>query len=511
MAGKTEYKILKIDPYLKPYRQDIALRMDRYHETRRALLGDKTDIVDFANGYLYYGLHRTENGWVYREWAPGADEMHLIGDFNGWDRLACPMKRLEGGVWEVEIPGRDAIAPGSHVKVCVTKDGKWMDRIPAYIRATASENESYNLTGVVYTGAGYKWNDEGFLHRRVKPLFIYEAHIGMAQEGYGIGTYREFAENVLPRIKKQGYNCVQLMAIAEHPYYGSFGYQVTNFFAPSCRFGSPDDLKYLVDKAHGMGLMVIMDIVHSHACLNVGEGLNMFDGTDGQYFRSGPRGTHEVWNTRLFDYGRHEVLHFLLSNVKYWMMEYHIDGFRFDGVTSMLYHNHGLGEAFMDYGQYFSMNTDTEAVTYLQLATELIHGINPYAIAIAEDMSGMPGMCLPIRYGGIGFDYRLSMGVPDFWVKQLKSASDEDWDMGKMWYELTTCRPQEKTIGYCECHDQALVGDKTLIFRMADAEMYTGMDKESGSLVVERAVALYNMIRLITSSLAGEGWQLYGK
>ena len=328
----------------------------------------------------------------------------------------------------------------------------------------------------------------------------------MSQEKEGIGTCREFADYNLPRIASQGYNTVQLMAVMEHPYYASFGYQVSNFFAPSSWFGDPEDYKYLINKAHELNMYVLLDVVHSHASANSMEGLSYFDGTDDQYFVKGPEGTHPAWGTRLFNYSKHEVLHFLLSNLKFWQEEYHFDGFRFDGVTSMLYHNHGLGVNFSSYDAYFSMNTDVDAVTYLQLANELIHAVNPFAVTIAEDMSGMPGMCVPIRSGGIGFDYRLSMGVPDFWVKTIKEQSDENWDMYKLWYELTTRRPGEKNIGYSESHDQALVGDKTLIFRMADAEMYTGMEKTYNSPSMDRAIALHKMIRFITLVLAGEGY-----
>ena len=335
---------------------------------------------------------------------------------------------------------------------------------------------------------------------------IYEAHIGMAQEREGIGSYREFADNNLKRIVDLGYNTIQLMAIQEHPYYASFGYQVSNFFAASAWFGTPDDLKYLVNKAHDLGLFVLLDVVHSHACPNTAEGLNLQDGTDNQYFLDGQRGWHPAWGTKLFNYGKHEVLHFLLSNLKFWQDEYHFDGFRFDGVTSMLYQDHGLGTSFGSYDQYFGLNTNVEAVTYLQLANELVHAVNPFAVTVAEEMSGMPGMCLPIRSGGIGFDYRLSMGIPDYWIKLLKEYSDDQWDMHKLWYELTTRRPKEKNIGYCESHDQALVGDKTLIFRMADAEMYTSMDKVHHNPVIDRAIDFHKLIRFSTLVLACDGY-----
>ena len=502
-SKQPQYKILTIDPWLKPYYSDIALRMQRHADTRRALLGDKGDLSSFANGYLYYGIARTDDGWVYREWAPGADEMHLIGDFNDWNRESHPMTRLENGNWEIKLDGEDALMHGQRIKVQVTKNGEKFDRIPAYIRRVVRDPETNEFYGQVWApNRPFRWTDGGYGKRKLSPLFIYESHVGMAQEDESVGTYREFADRILDRVQEAGYNTIQLMAIMEHPYYASFGYQVTNFFAASSWYGNPEDLKYLINTAHEMGMFVLLDVVHSHASKNTNEGLNRFDGTDDQYFIAQD---HPAWDTKLFNYGKYEVIHFLLSNLKFWLQEYHFDGFRFDGVTSMLYHDHGLGTDFMSYDRYFSLNTNVEAVTYLQLANELIHAVNPFAVTIAEDMSGMPGMCLPIRYGGIGFDYRLSMGVPDFWIKTLKE-SDENWDMRKMWHELTTRRPQEKNIGYSESHDQALVGDKTLIFRMADAEMYTGMNKDYHSITMDRAIALHKMIRFITLVLAGEGY-----
>ncbi len=504
----TQQKIMKIDPWLQNYASDIHLRMNRHAEVRRALLGDHADLTSFANGYMYYGIHRTKTGWVYREWAPGADEMHLIGDFNEWNRESHPMHRIDaGGTWEVQLDGADALKHGQRVKVQVTHEGERFDRIPLYIHKVIQDPSDHSFAGQVWEPEKpFPWTDGGYGRRKVAPLSIYEAHIGMATEDGCIGTYDEFTKNVLPRIQKDGYNTVQLMAIMEHPYYASFGYQVSNFFAPSNWYGEPEDLKRLINTAHEMGMLVFLDLVHSHACANTNEGLSMFDGTETQFLRPGAEGWHQAWGSRVFNYGKHEVIHFLLSNIKYWQEEFHFDGFRFDGVTSMIYRNHGLGESFTGYDKYFSLNTDVEAVTYLQLATELIHAINPFAVAIAEDMSGMPGMCLPIRYGGIGFDYRLSMGVPDFWIRMIKSAGCSHWNLHEMWYELTTRRPQEKVIGYCESHDQALVGDKTIIFRLADSEMYTGMDRTYHSPVIDRAIALHKMIRFITLALACDGY-----
>lgn len=505
MKKFAENSILDIDPYLVPFEKDINLRKELFLSKRKELLGNCKKIKSFANGHKYFGFHRTRTGWVYREWAPAADEMYLTGDFNNWDVYACPMTKLENGVFEVELKGRDSLKIGGKVQAIVVNSGKVLRRIPLYATRVVQDPQTYLWCAELENSdEKFPWTDKEFVPE--KTPFIYECHIGMAQEKGAVGTYKEFTDNILPRIKELGYNTIQIMAIMEHPYYGSFGYQVSNFFAPSSRYGNSRELKELINTAHEMGIAVLLDVVHSHAVNNTNEGLNEFDGTVYQFFHEGEKGNHSAWGTKLFNYGKNEVLHFLLSNLKYWMENFHFDGFRFDGVTSMLYHDHGLGSAFTNYNMYFSLNTDTDAVTYLQLANELIHEINPRAVTIAEDMSGMPGMCIPIEAGGIGFDYRLSMGVPDMWIKTIKEYTDDEWDMGKLWYELTSGRPQEKNIGYCESHDQALVGDKTIMFRLCDADMYTGMSKFGSNPVIDRGIALHKMIRLVTSSLAGNGY-----
>ena len=490
------YQITEIDPWLAPHAGDIELRMNRFKEKRWQLVGEAATLEDFANGHLFF-----------REWMAGADEVRLFGEFNGWDKESHPLDRGENGVWEIALKGKDTLRNGQNIKLWVRHGDEWFARLPAYSTRVVMDDETKTLCSQVWDPEeSYPWTDAGFIAQKPDAPLIYEAHVGMSQDKEGIGTYREFADNVLPRIRDLGYNTVQLMAIQEHPYYGSFGYQVTNFFAAAHWYGDPEDLKYLVNKAHELGIRVLLDVVHSHACPNVGEGLQLQDGTENQYFLEGGQGWHPAWGTKLFNYGRVEVLHFLLSNLKFWQTEYHFDGFRFDGVTSMIYHDHGLGSAFTNYDMYFNMNTDLEALNYLQLANELIHEVNPNATTVSEDMSGMPGMCLPIEQGGIGFDYRLAMGEPDYWIKLLKDTRDEDWNMNALWHEMTTRRPQEKVIGYCESHDQALVGDKTIIFRMADAEMYTGMMKDYHSLTMDRAIELHKIIRLYTMSLGGNGY-----
>ena len=497
-------KIIKMNPCLQPFAADLQMRMDNYKATKKALLTDGKTLSEFANGHRYFGLHPVENGWYYREWAPGAQAMYLTGDFCGWDRYAHPMTNLGGGVYELFLPGADALQEGQIVQTIVVHDGKELERIPLYATRVVQDWVSHEWNAAVHKMADFPWTDEGF--KPEKKLFIYECHIGMAQEEGKVSTYNEFREKVLPRIKYLGYNTIQIMAIMEHPYYASFGYQVTNFFAASSRFGMPEELKALVNAAHEMGIAVLLDIVHSHASKNTREGINEFDGTSYQFFHDGPRGDHSAWDTKCFNYGKHEVIHFLLSNLKFWMEEYHFDGFRFDGVTSMLYHDHGLGTAFTSPELYFSMNTDTEAVTYLQLASELVREVNPNAILIAEDMSAMPGMCLPIKDGGIGFDYRLAMGVPDMWIRLLRERKDEDWDFNQIYYELANRWPGEKVIGYCESHDQALVGDKTLMFRLCDQEMYWSMDAGNQRAVIDRGMAIHKMLRLLTMTLGGEGY-----
>ena len=499
------YRILELNPQLAPFAGDIDLRMFLYRATRDRILKEGQSLNDFANTYEFFGFHHVDGGWYYREWAPSAYQLYLEGDFNNWNQTSHPLTPIGDGNWEIFLPGDDALWDGCKVKTVVDANMTRTEHIPLYARRAVQDKETRLFCAeVVDDRKTFQWTDQSF--QGEDSLFIYEAHVGMAQEEGKVGSYREFADLILPRIKKAGYNTVQLMAIMEHPYYGSFGYQVSNFYAASSWFGKPEDLKYLINTAHSMGIRVLLDVVHSHAVKNTAEGINMFDGTTWQFFHDGPKGDHPAWGTKCFDYGKTGVLHFLLSDLKFWMTEYHFDGFRFDGVTSMLYHDHGLGTDFNTNDKYFSFNTHTEAITYLQLANELIHQVNPAAITIAEDMSGMPGMCLPISDGGIGFDYRLAMGLPDMWVRTVKEKKDEFWDIFKMWCEMCMRRPGEGTVAYVESHDQALVGDKTMIFRLADAAMYTDMEKTTHNPVIDRAIALHKMIRLFTMAGGGEAY-----
>lgn len=500
--------LVKNDSWLEPFEDAIKGRHDHAQWKLDDLTNHgKQSLSDFASGYLYFGLHRNEKGgWVLREWAPNATEIFVIGDFNDWQESEkYKMKRLKNGNWEIKLP-KTAMRHEQLYKLSVHWDGGQGERIPAWAnRVVQDENTKIFSAQVWAPETTYQWRRPKF-KPNTAPLMIYECHIGMAQDAEKVGTYREFKDNILPRIIKDGYNCLQIMAIAEHPYYGSFGYHVSNFFAPSSRFGTPEELKELVDEAHKNGVAVIMDIVHSHAVKNEIEGLGNFAGDPCQYFNQGGRREHPAWDSLCFDYGKNEVLHFLLSNCKYWLEEFHFDGYRFDGVTSMLYYSHGLGEAFGGYGDYFNGHEDDEAIAYLTLANLLIHEVNPNAITIAEEVSGMPGLAASFKDGGYGFDYRMAMNIPDYWIKTIKELKDEDWKPSSMFWETTNRRADEKTISYAESHDQALVGDKTIIFRLIDADMYWHFKKGDENMVANRGIALHKMIRLLTASTINGGY-----
>jgi 1,4-alpha-glucan branching enzyme len=504
---KAVDRLLEIDPNLNPYQKIITRRLSAVETTEKRLTSGRISLSDFASAHEFFGLHFRDNEWILREWAPNADRIFLIGDLTGWqEKDAFALQRLgEENVWEIRLPA-EALKHTDLYRLRIHWPGGQGDRIPACARRVVQDPDTLIFNAQVWLPVSpYEWQCLDYQRADEAPL-IYEAHIGMAQEREAVGSYREFSEKIIPRIINAGYNTLQLMAIQEHPYYGSFGYQVSNFYAASSRFGTPDDLKELVDCAHASGLTVLMDLVHSHSVSNETEGLSRFDGTLHQYFHDGDRGKHKLWDSRCFDYGKIQVLHFLLSNCRFWLDEYRFDGFRFDGITSMLYLHHGQNKAFTVYDDYFGSDVDEDALTYLALANRLVHELRPDAITIAEDVSGMPGLAAPRENGGFGFDYRFAMGIPDYWIKLIKEVPDEDWPMGHLWYELTNRRGDEKTISYAESHDQALVGDKSIIFRLIDAAIYDHMNTGDENHIVDRGMALHKMIRLITLGTAGNGY-----
>jgi 1,4-alpha-glucan branching enzyme len=501
-------RLLGRDPYLTPYADTLRRRLSGTEAAERRLTLDRRPLTDFASGHEYFGLHLRGNQWVMREWAPNAERVFLVGEASGWqeqERFALQRKKT-GDVWELRLPKR-SLRHGDLYRLRAHWPGGGGDRIPAFARRVVQDPNTLIFNAQLWhPPEPYVWRHPGFRRQPAAAPLVYEVHPGMAQAEEKVGTWVEFTENVLPRIAAAGYNTIQLMAVQEHPYYASFGYQVTNFFAASSRYGTPEDLKALVDAAHGQGIAVIMDLIHSHAASNEVEGLSRLDGTLYQYFHDLPRGLHPAWDSRCFDYGKIQVLHFLLSNCRFWLDEYRFDGFRFDGVTSMLYRDHGLNRSFGSYADYFDDNVDEDALAYLTLANRVIHDLRPEAMVVAEDVSGLPGLAAAEKDGGCGCDFRFAMGVPDFWIKLVKEVPDEHWPMGRLWHELTNRRRDEKTISYAESHDQALVGDQSLIFRLIGEDMYWHMRTGSGHLRVDRGMALHKMIRLITLATAGSGY-----
>ena len=500
--------LVQKDSYLEPYEDAIRGRHEHAEWKKNQLTKNgRTTLEAFASGYEYYGLHKMRRGWVFREWAPNATDIYLVGDFNNWqENEKFRAKRIAStDNWELKLSEK-AIKHGDLFKMHVYWDGGNGERIPAWAQRVVQDEETKIFSAQVWNPEHpYEWKKKKFSPNK-NPLLIYECHVGMAEDAEKVGTYTEFRDNVLPRIKADGYNCIQVMAIQEHPYYGSFGYHVSSFFAPSSRFGTPEELKSLIDTAHEMGIAVIMDIVHSHAVKNEVEGLGNLAGDPCQYFYSGERREHPAWDSLCFDYGKDNVIHFLLSNCKYWLKEFHFDGFRFDGVTSMLYYSHGLGEAFCNYADYYNGHEDDNAICYLTLANELIHEVNPKAITIAEEVSGMPGLAAKYKDGGMGFDYRMAMNIPDYWIKTIKEKRDEDWKPSSIFWEVKNRRPDERTISYCESHDQALVGDKTIIFRLVDADMYWHFKIGDENETSRRGIALHKMIRLVTAAAINGGY-----
>lgn len=510
LSNDHEFDLVRNDPWLQSSAAEVSDRHRRFENRLDQIKMTYGSIYDFANGHQWFGLTLDQDKKIlcYREWAPAATGLYLMGDFNAWNKHDFPLQKDSFGVWSIEIPLEKLNGFSLHsssLKVWVEHSKGAFARIPAYIKRVIQDTDSKDFSAQFWFPEAFNWEGDSFNIKKDEERYIYECHPGMAQEKEGVGTWNEFRENILPRIKKAGYNTLQMMAVAEHPYYGSFGYHVSNFFAPSSRFGTPEDLKDLVKEAHRQGIAVIMDIVHSHTVKNINEGINELDGSESLYFHSGNRGIHPDWDSRLFDYGKEEVQRFLLSNIRYWLEDFHFDGFRFDGVGSMMYFHHG-NEVFDNPDKYFNQGVEWDSVTYLQLANELVHSIRPDAITIAEDVTGMPGLCRPIAEGGIGFDYRLSMGIPDYWEETLEKRKDEDWNLLALWQVMTNRRPDVQTIAYCESHDQALVGDKTIAFWLMDKEMYFHMHKEDENLIIDRGIALHKMIRFVSLCLGGQAW-----
>lgn len=508
------------DAELSPYVDILLRRRDRFTAETARLRAEHGSLRDYADLHLTLGMHKImdENGlpcWRLREWMPAATSLWLTTDrlkFQRWARYA--FRRVSAdGLWELVVPAEE-LPHGAYMELRVlpdaegSPDGRPQRRVPAFARWVEQDAE------VLEQWCARVWDPpEPYVFRhddRPRSLEfprIYEAHVGIAQPYLGrtersVGSYAAFARHILPRIRDGGYTAVQLMAVAEHPLYKSFGYQVSSYFAPSSRFGLPDDFKALVDEAHRLGLAVILDITHSHAAPNTEQGLARYD--TGPYLFADK---DNQWGTVSFDYGKEMTRRFLLSNCRYWMEEYHVDGFRFDAVGNMIYLDHGFGDDFSHVGRCFytaagSNRVDQDGVLYLELANTLVHELRPQSLTIAEEFSGMPGMTSPPSEGGLGFDHRFAMGIPDFWGKFIK----EGRSVGMLWYEMTNRRRYERTISYVACHDQCINGKDAMIWRLIGDEMYTQMSCLRDSWNTSRGLALYKLMRLVTLATAAHGY-----
>jgi 1,4-alpha-glucan branching enzyme len=497
------------DPGLLPHAGIIRSRNRAVRDLEnRIRAGHDGSLAGFADYHLRFGLHLDAplQQWVFTEWAPHATDMFILCDKNHWQCVPeFRVPKMDDQVFQARFDA-DMFSHRDLYRLKVIWPGGRGDRIPTAARRVVQDPCTLIFNAQVWEPPdAYMWQAPSPVGRK-KTLLIYEAHPGMSLEAERIGTWKEFRRHVLPKIVDAGYNAIQLMAVQEHPYYGSFGYHVSSFFAPSSRFGTPEDLKALIDAAHIKGIRVFMDIIHSHSVKNEVEGLSRFDGTLHQFFHDGPKGVHRLWDSRCFDYGKPMVIRFLLSNLRHWIEAFHVDGFRFDGVTSMLFEDHGLDRAFVSYADYFGPDVDTDALSYLYTANQLVHDLHSEAQTIAEDVSGYPGLAAPASDGGYGFDFRFAMGIADFWIKLVKETRDENWPVGRLWHELTNHRAEEATISYAECHDQALVGDQTLMMRLMGARIYTDMHRNRAGIETFRAVSLHKMIRLVTLAAANAGY-----
>ena len=441
---------------------------------------------------------------VIREYAPNAHFVSVIGDFNHWDRGRDPLKRISNTEWEITLD-RARVMPGSRYKLHIAGHNGGRDRIPStcpYARQSSDGDFA----------AIFEFNvlsPPTRLQKQPEHLKVYELHIGLAASGPRIGTYLEVAHDVIHRVKYAGYTAVQLMAVHEHPYYGSFGYHVSNPYGICSRFGTRQDFKYLVDNCHEVGLLVIIDLVHAHAVKNLSEGLGEFDGQDGYLFKTGQNALHPAWDSLVYDYENQATVSYLLSNARYWIEEYGIDGFRVDGVTSILYNDHGIGHTGFTDNDYLGSNLNQSGLLYLVLLCKLAHELRPDFILIAEDVSGLPGLARPALLGGVGFDYRLQMGLPDFFESVAKDVMDDGISPSRIWHALVSRRFDERHIGYVESHDQAIVGGQSLIFRLLGPKMYTDMHAETQSHDVHLAVAVVNVAKSIVFFLGGEAWMSF--
>ncbi|KAI8557559.1 hypothetical protein RHMOL_Rhmol04G0020000 [Rhododendron molle] len=398
-----------------------------------------------------------------------------------------------------------AIPHGSKYRVYFnTSDGP-LERVPAwapYVVPDADGNQAFAVHWEPPPEYTYKWKHK---HPEVpKSLRIYECHVGISGLEPKIASFNDFTEKVLPYVKEAGYNVIQLIGLVEHKDYFTIGYRVTNLYAVSSRYGTPDDFKRLVDEAHGLGLLVFLDIVHSYSAADEMVGLSLFDGSNDCFFHTGKRGHHKFWGTRMFKYGDVDVLHFLLSNLNWWVVEYHIDGLQFHSLASMIYTHNGFASLSGDMEEYCNQYVDKDALMYLILANEILHALHPKIITIAEDATLYPGLCEPTSQGGLGFDYFVNLSASEMWSSLLGNVPDCDWNMSKIVSTLIGNKHSaDKMLLYAENHNQSISGGCSF------GEILLGEPREHASdrkASILRGSSLHKMIRLISFTIGGHAY-----
>ncbi|CAL5392773.1 unnamed protein product [Camellia sinensis] len=398
-----------------------------------------------------------------------------------------------------------AIPHGSKYRVYFnTPDGP-LERIPAwapYVLPDADGKQAFAVHWEPPPECVYKWKHK---HPEApKSLRIYECHIGISGSEPKIASFNDFTEKVLPHVKDAGYNVIQLIGLVEHKDYFTIGYRATNLFAVSSRYGTPDDFKRLVDEAHGLGLLVFLDIVHSYSAADEMVGLSLFDGSNDCYFHTGKRGYHKFWGTRMFKYGDIDVLHFLLSNLNWWVVEYQIDGFQFHSLASMIYTHNGFASFTGDMEEYCNQYVDKDALIYLILANEILHALHPSIITIAEDATLYPGLSEPTSLGGLGFDYFVNLSASEMWSSLLENVPDSDWSMSKIVSTLVGNRHSaDKMLLYAENHNQSISGGRSFAEILFGETMEHASDKRA---LLFRGCSLHKMIRLITFTIGGHAY-----
>jgi 1,4-alpha-glucan branching enzyme len=437
------------------------------------------DLHLFGEGTHYrawerLGAHRVTLGSVtgvhFAVWAPNAQRASVIGDFNRWDGRAHVMRRLvPSGIWEIFIPD---LSDGDCYKFEVrTTAGHLLHKADPYARRFEVPP---NTASIIWTDGSYEWRDQGWLADRAvsdawreRPMSVYEVHPGswrrVPEEGNRYQTYRELATTLVPYVREMGFTHIELMPIMEHPFSGSWGYQVIGFFAPTSRFGTPDDFRFFVDECHRHGIGVILDWVPGHFPKDR-HGLAEFDGTSLYEHADPKKGEHQDWGTLIFNYGRNEVRSFLFSNALFWLEEFHIDGLRVDAVASMLYLDYSRSEGQWIPNQYGGRE-NLEAVAFLQQLNTLTHGRVAGTITVAEESTAWPAVSRPVYVGGLGFSYKWNMG----WMHDMLQYIREDpvhrrWHHGQITFSMLYAFTENFILPFS--HDEVVHGKGAMLSKM---------------------------------------------